>query len=117
LLELICTRLDLAGYQSDIARDGLEALNQLRAVRPDAMILHINMPQLDGFAAIEKLRANPGLGRVPVRVLTARHASDDVRRAIALGAGDFMAMPFNDTQLLVRAGAWGCKHLFVWGGL
>ncbi len=100
--DLICIRLDLAGYQSYRATNGYEALNQLRTIRPDAMILDINMPHLDGFGVLEKLRGGPGPGRLPVMVLTARHATDDIRRAIALGAKDFMAKPFNDAQLLAR---------------
>ena len=55
VLELITTRLELAGYQTFSARDGSEALSRLRAVRPDGLVLDINMPILDGFQVLSHL--------------------------------------------------------------
>jgi two-component system OmpR family response regulator len=64
------------------------------------MILDINMPELDGFGVLEALGQDAGL--TPILVLTARHAAEDVRRAIGLGAKDYLAKPFSESQLLAR---------------
>jgi DNA-binding response OmpR family regulator len=100
--ELIRTRLSDAGYDTHTAKNGVEALMRVGELRPDAMVLDINMPEMDGFGVLEVLRDAPDATRLPVLVLTARHAADDVRRAVGLGAKDYLTKPFNDAQLLAR---------------
>lgn len=102
ILELVSTRLDLAGYVCRTARDGREAMSALREARPQAMILDINMPELDGFGVLRKMGLMGFLPGVPVMVLTARHEAYDVAAAIKLGARDYLAKPFNDQVLLQR---------------
>jgi len=102
VLDLITTRLDLAGYDTYFARDGAEGLARLRELRPRAMVLDLNMPRLDGFGLLRKMEME-GLS-VPTMVLTARNQPDDVKQAIALGARDFLSKPFKDEQLLQRVG-------------
>ena len=100
--ELIVTRLELAGYQTFTACDGFQGLASLAEVRPAAMILDINMPRLDGFGVLTKMRETGAITRIPTMVLTARNQPDDVRNAISLGARDFLSKPFRDEQLLAR---------------
>ncbi len=103
VLDLILTRLTLAGYMTAHARDGHEALRGIAAARPAGIILDINMPNLDGFGVLERLSAAAPAGpKTPVMVLTARHAPDDVQRALSMGARDFLTKPFQDAQLLAR---------------
>ncbi len=102
VLELITTRLAIAGYQTFAARDGQEAVSRLGEVRPTAMVLDINMPRLDGFGVLRQMRQTRMINQVAVMVLTARTQSDDVQQAVALGARDFLSKPFKDTQLLSR---------------
>lgn len=102
ILELIRTRLELANYITHTAKDGLEAMELIDKVRPRAILLDINMPRLDGFGVLERLRADPQLREIPVLVLTARNSGDDVKRAIALGARDFLAKPFDHLKLMQR---------------
>lgn len=102
VLELISTRLQIAGYNVTQARDGVRALEMLREVIPDAMLLDINMPGLDGFAVLEQMRAVPRWKLIPTMVLTARNRSEDVGRAMRLGARDYLTKPFDDQQLLMR---------------
>jgi DNA-binding response OmpR family regulator len=102
ILDLITTRLDIAGYDTYFARDGFEGLSRLRELRPSALVLDLNMPRLDGFGLLRKMRLE-GL-KVPTMVLTARNQPDDVQQAITLGARDFLAKPFKDDQLLQRVG-------------
>ncbi len=100
--ELITSRLELGGYQTFVASDGLQGLTSLAEVRPAAMILDINMPELDGFGVLRKMRESGAIARTPTMVLTARNQPDDVRTAISLGARDFLSKPFRDDQLLAR---------------
>ncbi len=100
--DLIRTRLTMAGYDVHMAHDGVEAVGRINALRPDAVILDINMPGLDGFGVLEAMRAGPFPKTMPVLVLTARHAGDDVQRAVRLGAKDYLTKPFNETQLIAR---------------
>lgn len=102
VLELILTRLDLAGYQTSFGRDGFEALTLLQEMRPAALVLDINMPRMDGFGVLKVMRQTNAANRVATMVLTARNQQDDVRQAIALGARDFLAKPFDDQLLLTR---------------
>ncbi|MGC1305558.1 MAG: response regulator [Caulobacteraceae bacterium] len=100
--ELIQTQLRLAGYETFSAHNGREALDRVRDWRPQAMLLDINMPVLDGFGVLEELKTADPERRVAVMVLTARHSGEDVRRAIALGAKDFLRKPFTHTDLVNR---------------
>lgn len=102
VLELITTRLSLAGFHTFNARDGYEGLARLKEVSPAAMVLDINMPRLDGFGVLKGMKAL-GIG-VPTLVLTARNQSSDVQEALKLGASDFLAKPFQDQQLIARVG-------------
>jgi DNA-binding response OmpR family regulator len=100
--QLIRTRLGAAEYEVHVARNGVEALSAIRRFEPDAMILDINMPELDGFGVLEAMRGNPPGARPATMILTARHAEDDVRRAMQLGAKDYLTKPFSEAQLLRR---------------
>jgi DNA-binding response OmpR family regulator len=100
--ELITTRLDLAGFDTRTARDGSHALQRLMEFRPEAMVLDINMPVMDGFGVLKAMQARGDTSRVPILVLTARNAVEDVREAIALGARDYLSKPFRDDLLIQR---------------
>ena len=102
VLDLITTRLDLAGYHTFWARDGRQGLARLAEVRPVAMVLDINMPALDGFGVLRKMRNDGRYPQVPTLMLTARNHASDVQEALSLGALDFLAKPFQDRQLLSR---------------
>jgi len=102
ILELLVTRMRLAGYHTSQERDGLSALDAIKRAPPAACILDVNMPRLDGFQVLKRLRADPRTAHIPVLVLTARRAPDDIKTAIQLGATDYLSKPFNDEQLLAR---------------
>lgn len=91
------------GYETISAKHGLEALRLIREQKPDLVILDINMPQLDGFGVIEKLRNENN--NVPVIVLTARDQRDDKSIGFGLGVDDFVTKPFGLEELLMRVAA------------
>lgn len=102
ILDLLVTRLRIAGYQTTQEKDGLAALEAIRRNPPNACILDVNMPRLDGFQVLGRLRADPLTAHIPVLILTARRAPDDIKTAIRLGATDYLSKPFNHEQLLAR---------------
>ena len=102
VLELIDTRLSIAGYRTFLARDGYQGLSVLKDCAPHAMILDINMPNLDGFGVLSRMQTQSSLPKAPTMVLTARNQTADLQRAIRLGASDFLTKPFDDQRLLSR---------------
>ena len=102
ILELLVTRLRLAGYHTSQKKDGMAALEAIRRNPPNAAILDVNMPRLDGFQLLKKLRADAMTAHVPILILTARRGTDDIKTAIRLGATDYLSKPFSDEQLLSR---------------
>lgn len=104
VLELVRTRLEIAGYAVSYARNGHAALEVIRSVQPAALVLDLNMPGLDGFGVLTALRSQKTRALLPTLVLTARHAAEDVKRCLSLGAKDYLAKPFKDKDLLIRVG-------------
>ena len=76
-------------------------MSRLTELKPAALILDINMPGRDGFDVLRRM-GPAGVAKTPTMVLTARNEPEDVRRAIVLGARDYLAKPFKDEQLLMR---------------
>ena len=102
ILDLLITRMRIAGYHTSQERNGLAALEAIKRAPPNACILDVNMPGMDGFTVLKRLRADPLTAHVPILILTARRAPDDIKTAIQLGATDYLSKPFNDEQLLAR---------------
>lgn len=100
VLELVGIRLSLAGCAIAVARDGYQALERLHDFRPEAMVLDVSMPGLDGFGVLARMR-DKGL-TCPTLMLSARRNVEEVRHAISLGARDYLTKPFRDDQLLLR---------------
>src|ERR1700749_2551358 len=102
ILDLLVTRMRIAGYHTSQERNGMAALEAIKRAPPTACILDVNMPGMDGFTVLKRLRADPLTAHVPVLILTARRAPDDIKTAIRLGPTDYLSKPFNDEQLLAR---------------
>lgn len=82
------------------ARDGDEALDCARERRPDLILLDMMMPGRSGLDVLRELRSDPGLGNVPVIMLTARTQVADREAAEQAGADRFLAKPFSPAQLI-----------------
>ena len=89
-----------SGYEVTTATDGIEALAKLSALRPDAVIMDVMMPRLDGLETTRSLRASGN--DVPILVLTARDAVGDRVDGLDAGADDYMAKPFSFEELQAR---------------
>ena len=98
--ESLARSLQYSGYEVDSAADGVEALAHLSGSHPDAVIMDVMMPRLDGLEATRMLRSNGN--DVPILVLTARDAVDDRVDGLDAGADDYMVKPFALDELLAR---------------
>ena len=103
LNDLLQDALRMNGYETISAKHGMEAVRLIREEKPDLVILDVNMPQLDGFGVIEKLRNENN--NIPIIVLTARDQKDDKSIGFGLGADDFVTKPFGLEELLMRVAA------------
>ncbi|HEX7760134.1 MAG TPA: response regulator transcription factor [Caulobacteraceae bacterium] len=100
--ELLSLRLAAAGLEPIWIKDGAMALAKIDQIRPTLMLLDLGLPVLDGFMVLESLRRHFWFETLPVIVMTARHSATDVKRAIQLGATDYVAKPFEMSDLLNR---------------
>ena len=98
--ELLADALKLAGFNSITASDGMNALTQLRSHKPDLLVVDINMPLMDGFDLIERIRSNGD--NTPALMLSARGDKADITRGLTLGADDYVTKPFGLEELILR---------------
>lgn len=94
--------LEDAGHTVSEAVDGRDAVEQATLVQPDAIILDINMPDIDGITALRGLRSDPITRDVPVVMLTAVADMDHVQTAIAAGAQDYVLKPWDADTVIER---------------
>ena len=93
------TRLAMQGHEVVMAQNGAEALERFRGFEPDLVVLDVMMPELDGFAVVERIRAQ---SEVPIILLTALGDVADRITGLQLGADDYMVKPFSPKELEAR---------------
>jgi len=89
----------VAGWQVVTASSGQEGIDKAETDQPDAILLDVMMPDMDGIATFEKLQANPVTKNIPVILLTAKIQASDRRRYSKLGMVTAIAKPFNPLEL------------------
>jgi DNA-binding response OmpR family regulator len=99
--DLVARWLVAAGYQVARASNGEEVIDIVREAKPAAIIMDLTMPRMDGFQVLSQFRVQ-GLPLPPVLLLTGRHTTEDVRKALSLGAKDYLAKPVERAHLLSR---------------
>ncbi len=100
ILDLLAASLRFAGFDVSTATDGRKALTMARQERPDALVLDVMMPGLDGFDLVRRLRAE---GQdAPVLFLTARDATEDKVRGLSVGGDDYVTKPFSLEEVIAR---------------
>ena len=93
------------GYEVVVAQDGLEALAQVRAERPDMAILDVMMPHRNGFEVCQDLRQDPEFKDLRIMMLTAKGRDTEVSKGMALGADIYMTKPFSTKELIAKVKA------------
>ncbi|MBI2518519.1 MAG: response regulator [Opitutae bacterium] len=97
--------LESAGYQVDAAVSGEEALERLRARRYGLLLVDVEMPGMDGFVLVERLRREPAWREIPAILVTSRESREDRARGLQVGAQDYVAKgEFDQRRLLARIG-------------
>jgi chemotaxis protein histidine kinase CheA/ActR/RegA family two-component response regulator len=93
--------LEKAGYRVEQAKDGQDALEKLAAgLQVQAVICDIEMPRLDGYGFLAKVKANPACDRIPIAMLTSRSGDKHRQLAMSLGATAYFSKPYNEQALL-----------------
>jgi two-component system KDP operon response regulator KdpE len=94
--------LELEGYRTIEAENGMEAIERVRDDLPDLVVMDVMMPELDGFEALRLIRET---STVPVIMLTVRSDEDDRVKGLDLGADDYVGKPFSPRELASRINA------------
>jgi len=90
------------GYEVVLARDGIEALDQVRKIPPDVILLDIMMPKMDGFDVARQLKEDKRTKIIPIVMVTALKEVEDRIKALEVGADDFLTKPIDKTELQAR---------------
>jgi two-component system OmpR family response regulator len=101
--DLVRTALSFSGFEVAVAGDGITALNDVQRLRPDLVILDVNMPGFDGFEVVRRLR-DAG-DATPVIFLTARDSAEDKLSGFTKGGDDYVTKPFSLEELVARVEA------------
>jgi CheY-like chemotaxis protein len=101
--KLMLRYLDANGFEADDAGDGMECLEKVAIRKPDAIILDVMMPRLDGFETARALKADPATAGIPVAIVTALNDMATQIRAVEAGADDFLTKPLEEKLLVTKA--------------
>ncbi|MEY3231785.1 MAG: response regulator [Phycisphaerales bacterium] len=101
-LELLLAYLEDLGCTLRQAKDGLEALEEVKKQAPDLILLDVMMPRMSGFQVCSKIKKDPATAEIPIVMVTALNEVSDVERAVESGADDFLTKPVNRVELATR---------------
>jgi DNA-binding response OmpR family regulator len=103
LREICSKKLAKEGYTVHEAVDGEQALNGVKSVKPDIVLLDIILPAIDGFQILHQIRSNPDekIGKVPVIMLSNLGQDDDIKKAMEMGANDYLVKAHFTTEEII----------------
>jgi two-component system sensor histidine kinase/response regulator len=101
-LDILFRILSRGGYDVILAEDGVEALEALAQVKPDLILLDVDMPRLDGFSVCQRIKADEKTCHIPVIFISALDELGDKIRAFEVGAVDYVIKPFKVEELMMR---------------
>ena len=102
ILELVRLSLEKEGYPTLCAESGEKALSIARAELPDAMVLDLMMPGIDGLEVTRRIKSDPGTAGILIVMLTAKGEEADIITGLELGADDYVTKPFSPRILIAR---------------
>ena len=108
--ELLFSCLSKAGYRVSIAQSGEAGLSQIEEDPPEAMVLDLNLPGMNGLDVCRAMRRDPWMSRIPVLMLTGQAEEDDVVAGLEVGADDYMTKPFSPKLLTARVKSLLCRR-------
>ncbi len=101
-LKLLTYILENEGYQTSFALSGKEALERLKVLTPDLILLDLMMPEMNGLEICQAIKLNPNHKSIPIIFLTASQEEHHLIEAFELGASDYVTKPFRKPELLTR---------------
>ena len=105
-VRILQIQLNARGYTVCTAEDGIQALDMVEKESPDLILLDINMPRMDGFEVVKRVRANKVTEFIPIVMITAlRDTRENRIKSIEAGADDFIEKPFDSLEVLARVGS------------
>jgi two-component system cell cycle response regulator DivK len=104
-MRLVKRALDARGYVVHEAVNGLEALEKVKAIKPQVILLDINLPDIDGYEVARRLRAEDVSLYTPIIAITANALKGDAEKALAAGCDVYMSKPINVRELWARVEA------------
>jgi CheY-like chemotaxis protein len=96
---LITFTLEIDGHEIIATKNGVEALEQVRAEKPDLVVLDVRMPKMTGYEACEKIKQDPDLREIPVVFLSAKGQDKEIQTGLDLGATRYILKPFSPDSL------------------
>ncbi|HOX37984.1 MAG TPA: response regulator [Candidatus Brocadiia bacterium] len=103
LLRLLSRSFENSGFRAVLARNGRDALQKLKIVKPDLIISDVNMPEMDGFQLFGELQLDDETAGIPFLFLTERSALQDRLKGLEMGCTDYLPKPVDPRELVVRA--------------
>src|SRR5256714_1933516 len=100
--DILATRLATHGYELTQAADGEEALAAAKEQLPDLILLDVMMPKLDGIEVTRRIKSDPNLPFMPIILVTAKAASEDVVTGLEAGADEYLTKPIDQMALVAR---------------
>lgn len=94
-----------AGHQTLLAESGAKAVERAKRDKPDLILMDVNMPDMDGFAATRALRADPETKTIPVVLVTSKGQKADKAWGLMIGAKAYVTKPYTDEQVLAAVRA------------
>lgn len=98
--EMIKGLLEKIGFEIELAVDGVDALDKVKKLSPDLIILDVNMPKMDGFRVCRLLKFDRNYRSIPIIMLTARDEEDNIKIGIKTGADLYLTKPIEPEKLI-----------------
>ncbi len=103
--DILRIALEQEGYEIYEAADGQEALDQVKQLKPDLVVLDLMLPKVDGYKVCQLLKSDDQYKKIPVLLFTARGRAEEISLAMECGANAYMAKPFEPKKLVAILGA------------
>ncbi|MFC1528408.1 two-component system response regulator [Candidatus Latescibacterota bacterium] len=102
ILELVGASLYGTEFKLYTSTDPIEGVKIARKIQPDVILLDVMMPKIDGYMAGKAFKRNPSTKNIPIIFFTAKKTKDDIMKALTSGGIDYIAKPFNISDLLAK---------------
>ncbi len=97
--ELIAFTLQFAGFDVELAINGIEAVEKAQQIVPDLILMDVRMPRMTGYQACEALKQNPFTQNIPVIFLSAKGQESEIQEGLQVGAMEYILKPFSPDEL------------------